>query len=331
MFFPHCVFLLTNSTAALLFIFSRKPLSEEIKKNFSLACDGINNTLGDIVKRANICEMNRILANTEPTQLPELLKWEWLSMTPLDWALWNNDEQCALTIINHILDENILDVNMLACIFPYTSIIQSENSAIQILEVLAELRKILDWITMLQSETQFYTKQTAFDILIRQNRENLRCVIAYISNTTRAMPVLVETFPYSGAVYTVEECEEILKDKSKAESIELFQAVTNETMQTCLMTACAVGNKELVIHMLSKLQSLGIVEEQLMRHDREGRTALWLARAERARCWSHSSNKHIIEEVLESDTYTARVETAEVMMEWIQEYTPCIASQVDTW
>ena len=85
--------------------------------------------------------------------------------------------------------------------------------------------------------------------------------------------------------------------------------------RTALHRACDSGNKMEVQQLLSDLEKCGILNDELFRHDKMGKTALGVALADRKKEFSQDNN----DTQLELDrSYQARQETAKAMFDWIE-------------
>ena len=95
--------------------------------------------------------------------------------------------------------------------------------------------------------------------------------------------------------------------------------------KSALHRACGEGNKEEVLTLLHKLKEYKILKEELLRHDKTGRTPLCLARAEKKQEW----NDNMLNWEVEShDSFKSRADTATAMLEWIQKNNRDILEQV---
>ncbi len=100
---------------------------------------------------------------------------------------------------------------------------------------------------------------------------------------------------------------------------ELLQKVLSENVdsegRSVLHRACNLGKKEEVLRLLSQMQECGIIEEELFRRDKSGKTALCLAQAELREEWNLWESRTDSES---EESYKARADTAIAFLEWLQ-------------
>ena len=99
----------------------------------------VRNAAGHGMRGADIEKVKQILSEVKPEQLQELLMyreksdWDGVTRTPLDWCLDNEDEECVLTVTEHLI-EKLADLHLLAIVFPYTPSVKSKDLSQIILE-----------------------------------------------------------------------------------------------------------------------------------------------------------------------------------------------------